>query len=220
MDPQGSATLTYTQCAEALRYLLLVLKHDVFAEPIKYEIQLHISVGNDQKILVTVKQDEPQNSHAKAGSNLEFSAQTYRDRPMSRGEALESLAAAEAIYNQPGALATVVPEGYAQGITRGGVRYQMNLELDETQKKFGWPRFTFADLVDLGGAIRNLLGTGPDTWPAFYAELETERDGIAIGEISLEPVPPNGQLLNSENSTQPTLSLPGNSSDASPVSVT
>ena len=220
MDPPGSNTLTYAQSGEALGYLMDLLDDDLStSEALNHEVAVEIYVGRDKKIVVSVTQDNGDQHYTTAGSALELNAQTYRARSISRSGTAASLAAATAEYRS---LAAAVPEGFAQTIIQSGVRYELSMELEEHEPV--WPYFTFADLVDVAGAVQHLLETADapsaDSWGALFASIETQEDGITIGYVHVEPLSPGVNLLNSNHTDQATLSRPGNSSVGSQVDVT
>lgn len=221
MDPPGSSTLTYAQSREAIGYALEVIDGDIFApEAVNHELAIIISVGNNRKILVSVTQDDGDQVHAEAGSVLELNCQTYLSRPISRSDTMATLAAATAEFNQhPGA---AVPASFAQTIIRGGVQFKMLLGLGEGESH--WPYFTFADLVNVAGALQGVLeradAPSADSWGALFASIETQGMGYNVGFVHFDAVKPGVHLLNSEDSTQPTISRLGNSSAVSRVDVT
>ena len=222
MNPPGSTTLTYAQCVEALGYLVEVLEADIF-EPrsIEFAVLLHISVGEDIKILAHVLEEQGRVFAAYAGDNLLLSFDLFQTRPISRTGALASLAAAKAEYAQYSPMA-IVPESFEQTIIQGEVRYKMWMELDDGEPQ--WPRFTYGDLLLVVGTVQLILQGGAipsaDKWDALYAKITTSETKIDVRFVHVEPIIPGTNLLTSENSTQPSISGLRNSSVVPQVDVT
>ena len=221
MDPPGSSTLTYAQSREAIGYALEVIDGDIYApKAVDHEVAMIISVGRDIKILVYVTQEDGDLFHADAGRTLELNCETYLSRPISRSDTAATLAAATAGFHQH--LYAAVPAGFAQTIIRGGVQFKMLL--GPAQGQSYWPYFTFADLVDVAGAIQGVLESSDapsaDSWGALFASIETQGIGTTVGFVHFEAVKPGVHLLNPENSTQASISRLGNSSAVSNVDVT
>ena len=222
MNPPDSETLTYTQCREALGYLVEIIEDDIFEpDSVKSRVLLDISVGKDTKIIVNVVEEAGRVYHAHAGNNLELAFDLFQTRPINRMGSLASLAEAKAAYRRKSPAATV-PESFAQSIIQGGVRYKIWMELDDGQQE--WPYFTFTDLVAVLGKIQGILeGTAApsaDSWDALYASITVSENNVGVGFVRVEPIDPGIDLLTSGNSTQPAISLSRNSNVVSPVDVT
>lgn len=222
MDPPDSETLTYTQCREALGYLVEVLEDDIFEpDSIKSAVQLGISVGKDTKIHVYVYQELGRVFRTYAGDKLELAFDLFQTRPIDRTGTLASLAEAKAeyIHSSPAAR---VPQSFAQNIFQSGVRYKVWMELDDGEQQ--WPYFTFTDLVAMVGKIQGILEStaapSADSWDALYASITTSDNDVGVGFVRIEPIIPGRDILTSGNSTRSVISLSGNSSVVSPVDVT
>ncbi|MDI1491304.1 MAG: hypothetical protein OHK93_002513 [Ramalina farinacea] len=222
MDPPDSETLTYTQCREALGYLVEIIEDDIFEpDSVKSPVLLDISVGKDTKIIVNVVEEAGRVYRAHAGNNLELAFDLFQTRPINRVGTLASLAEAKAGYRRYSPAATV-PESFTQSIFHGGVRYKIWMELDDGQQQ--WPYFTFTDLIAVVGKVQGILeGTAApsaDSWDALYASITVSENDIGVGFVRVEPIDPGTDLLTSGNSTGPAISLFRNSSVVSPVDVT
>ena len=221
MDPFGSDTLTYAQIAQALAYALEVIDGDIYTpEAVNHELVLSVSVGQDKKFLLTITQEDGDQFHAQTGRVLEVNCQTYVSRPISRIDTAASLSAAEAEFNRHPDDA--VPTNFALTVIRGRVQFKMLLGLAEQGSD--WPHFTFADLLDATGAAQSVLqraeAPSADSWGALFASIETQSDGYTVGFVYFEAVTPGVHMLNSENSTLPSIAPPGNSSAVANVDVT